>query len=1094
MDPFSIIVSTASIVDICVRLVTFLQDFHEAAAKVEAGISALQQELEAIIAVNISIRTLFKEELEKAKSKQEQQKGSPRVPPDDSYPVQNLWRDIGRNLKGCEAVVERLEKLVEEIVGKERAAKESSKIVQKLEGFRKLKRKDSRESDIRQLREQLTTFQRALQMLMTAITTSYTRGIQTTADQTNRSIDELTGNVRALDLSLQNQIDTLKPLIQSPDVYNLRSSVQSASAIASLASPNKHFDIPQTVSSIFTGREASLQELKNTLTTPRSPGQRQTQKRLIIYGLGGSGKTQFCCKFAQENRMNFWAIFWIDGSSEVQATQTFSKIAKIGGVEPNKAAAKNWLSNLEHSWLLIIDNADDPRTPIEEYFPEGERGHILVTTRNPALQVHGTVGARSFHFEQLKDDEATNLLLKAANKPSPWDVRTLELASAITKSLGFLPLALVHAGRAIMNGFCTLGNYITSYDMNWQRVRRSRSSSSVHEDEGNMYLNIYSSYEVIYLGLEGKDTQAAKDAIELLKTFSFLHRENIRVDFLTRAALNPAAEREEEEKQKQNVINTNQTSKTRTQAFEETKFALLMFLLKDRSPAVLPKVLRDTEELGFFDDHRLRMALKELTQMSLITYNYTTDSFSMHPLVHTWVRDRPKMSTPEQAIWCQAAATTLAQSILLPPLGSSEADEDLRRDLLPHVEHVQRCQKAVSQLIKENQKQRKRPWPVLGPRFGRPEALRLAKFSLVYAQCGRWDVAEQLQLQVKDFVCAMLGPEHPRAIDIMLALSGTYWQLGRGNEAADMQAKVLQICKSSLGEEHPKTFRVMDTLGVSRWLQGRFKDALKLHQRAIEGLTSVLGPEHEDTLKAIANLGRVEDKFYRFNEAKALHKVAVDGMKKTLGPTHLETLIAMDNLAMTYLSIGGDYLIPAQNLLEEVLDLRKKKLGKEHPYTLWAMCNLARVETALGDLEQAEDRIRAGLAVAERNLGPDHIGTLYGKVHLAQVLVTREHYEEAEAIFLHVIERHKYMSSATNSLHPDRISAMLYLFQCYQLQNKVEDALRLAEEISEGLRVIGAQDHPLAKQLSDAQMELRGLSVRRRGPVVAPVDAEDIPS
>ena len=171
MDPFSIIVSTASIVDICVRVTRYLKDFHEAAAKVEAEISALQHELEAIIAVNKSIRTLFNEELEKVKSKQAQQKRSPRVPPDDLYPVQNLWRDIGRNLKDCEAVVKGLEELVEEIVGKERAAKESLKIVQKLDGFRRLRRKESRESDFRQLREQLTTFQRALQMLMTAITT-----------------------------------------------------------------------------------------------------------------------------------------------------------------------------------------------------------------------------------------------------------------------------------------------------------------------------------------------------------------------------------------------------------------------------------------------------------------------------------------------------------------------------------------------------------------------------------------------------------------------------------------------------------------------------------------------------------------------------------------------------------------------------------------------------------------------------------------------------------------------------------------------------------------------------------------------------------
>lgn len=171
MDPFSIVVGTTSLIDVCLRVVKYLKDFHEAAAKVEAEISALQHEFEALIAVNESIHNLFEEELEKASWKQEGLKGSLGVPAEDSGPVQNLWRDIGRNLKDCEAVVEKLEEFVKEIVGKEHVTKESPKIVQKLEGYRKSRRKESKSSDFQHLRDQLNTFQRALQMLLTAITT-----------------------------------------------------------------------------------------------------------------------------------------------------------------------------------------------------------------------------------------------------------------------------------------------------------------------------------------------------------------------------------------------------------------------------------------------------------------------------------------------------------------------------------------------------------------------------------------------------------------------------------------------------------------------------------------------------------------------------------------------------------------------------------------------------------------------------------------------------------------------------------------------------------------------------------------------------------
>lgn len=59
------------------------------------------------------------------------------------------------------------------------------------------------------------------------------------------------------------------------------------------ASSNKHFDIPQAVSSIFTGREHQLEELRAAFLSPLPEGEGRMQKRFVISGLGGSGKTQW---------------------------------------------------------------------------------------------------------------------------------------------------------------------------------------------------------------------------------------------------------------------------------------------------------------------------------------------------------------------------------------------------------------------------------------------------------------------------------------------------------------------------------------------------------------------------------------------------------------------------------------------------------------------------------------------------------------------------------------------------------------------------------------------------------------------------------
>jgi hypothetical protein len=249
-----------------------------------------------------------------------------------------------------------------------------------------------------------------------------------------------------------------------------------------------------------------------------------------------------CTEFFNHST-SFWGIFWIDGSSYENARYTFSKIAKMGGAEPNENAAKNWLSCLQHQWLLLIDNADDPDIDVTRYFPGGERGVILMTTRNPSNKVHGTIGSRFYHFEKLETDEASDLLLKAANLPSPWELQTRTSAAKIAEALGFLPLALIHAGKAIMDGLCSLANYLEFYGRSWKRIRKSRSISGSRGDK-DANMNVYSTWEIVYLGLEAKQTEISEDGVQLLKTFSFFYWENIGVDILIAAAKNSKREQE----------------------------------------------------------------------------------------------------------------------------------------------------------------------------------------------------------------------------------------------------------------------------------------------------------------------------------------------------------------------------------------------------------------------------------------------------------------------------------------------------------------------------------------------------------------------
>lgn len=771
---------------------------------------------------------------------------------------------------------------------------------------------------------------------------------------------------------------------------------------------------------------------------------------------------------------SFWGIFWIDGKSEETIRHTFSNIAKIGGVEPNDLAAKNWLANLTYPWLLLIDNADDCNMDLQKHFPAGERGFVLITTRNSYHRTLGTVGDKFYDFEKkrLDTDESNELLLKAADEPRRiTSVR--DAAARIAERLGYLPLALVQAGKAILRGMCNcnLLNYLDIYDQSWQRIRRARSlsglRSNLNNDEVVSMKNVYSSYEIIFRGLENTPAISTQDAIDLLKLFSFLSSENLRIEVLITAVRHPQRQRQYDEDQAAKKATDKGFALT---SWTSTLRECLIWLQRqmDKSTPVLPAVLREDT----FDEARLSDAMDQLESLSLVNHQREDNSYSMHPLIHTWVRERPEMSNAEQAIWCQAASSTLAQSILLPPLDIIESAEALRRQLLPHVSHVQKCRESIQRKLIENQKSRKRFWRPLAPIFTRQLALEFGKFSLVYFNNGFYVQAEELQLKVQDYVCSRLGMGNQLAWSVTLALSATYFELTKTNKAAELQAQVVDSCKQTLGADHPQTLKFIDILGASRCFQGRFEESRELHEKAIKGMAKVLGPDHEDTLLATDNLGRVMWRYFQYETCHDLHAKAVEGLSKAklFGPTHAKTLEAKECLALSCIDLPGADLQLAHDMMLEVKRERKRRLGTEQPWTLLARCNLARIKSAMGDTAKAEKLMRKTLPVAERNLGESHFGTLMGKTHLAQVLVRQKRYDEAEDMFLDIIQRHRYGSAARDDgEHPDRIFAMRYLLMCYTEHGKLRDALDMCDQIQEAISTIGGQGlgllHPIAKWL-----------------------------
>jgi hypothetical protein len=160
--------------------------------------------------------------------------------------------------------------------------------------------------------------------------------------------------------------------------------------------------------------------------------------------------------------------------------------------------------------------------------------------------------------------------------------------------------------------------------------------------------------------------------------------------------------------------------------------------------------------------------MQQLTQCSLATYNSKTESWSMHPLVHRWAQTMPGTRVGEQHLWCEAAATLVCNCVLI-----GETDEVLWRQLLPHVDAVRQDQKTIEQRFRDKRMARMSPLPVFETSFSPQRALMMAKFSLVYAQNGRWEDAETLQSVVQSFTERVMGFERLNTRRITMALADT---------------------------------------------------------------------------------------------------------------------------------------------------------------------------------------------------------------------------------------------------------------------------------------------------------------------------------
>ena len=497
-------------------------------------------------------------------------------------------------------------------------------------------------------------------------------------------------------------------------------------------------------------------------------------------------------------------------------------------MDENVDSVKRQLANTSHGWLLVFDNADDPDLSLASYLPAGDRGDLIITSRNPGCQQYNTLGSQE--VGRLSSDDSVSLLTKTIYAVTSPSQPVSKEGKTIVEALGCLALAIVQAGAYIRETSCTLQDYLEIYER-----RRQDLLQYLPKHLGTDYrYSVYTTWQVSIDRIECQQDAVSHHALRLLRLVGFYHHDQISVQMFYNA-----------------------------------------WYLAGTSQALDYLPWHDAISDSFNYRQAVQASISLLASFSLLTRNADA-SLNIHPLVHKWCRDR--ISLEEQELSYGQALSLLTSSV---EWEFETADYTFRRTLVSHVHEVLRLREPPFQLSDETKMQ---AWPTLALILGEngwirdalqlsEEVVKLQKNKLGsdhpdtlasmnnlasrYSEAGRRPEALQLSEEVVKLQKNKLGSDHPDTLASMNNLASRYSEAGRRPEALQLSEEVVKLQKNKLGSDHPDTLRSMNNLAIDYSEAGRRPEALQLSEEVVKLRKNKLGNDHPDTLTSIALLAYI---------------------------------------------------------------------------------------------------------------------------------------------------------------------------------------------------------------------------------------------
>ena len=590
-----------------------------------------------------------------------------------------------------------------------------------------------------------------------------------------------------------------------------------------------------------------------------------TQRRAVLVGMRGCGKTQLASALAQQCEGAHWSLVaWVNASSTESITSDLVELARELKIDTNDQPSQeqiigrclNYLRSSEASdRLIIFDNVEDINH-LTGLIPSGDGVRVVATTTNKVGWEDQ--GWNSIKVGVFDRNTSIDYLLTVTNS----DDR--DAADALAERLGDLPLAVAQAAATARHKDLSLARYL-------KRLKSRGEELVIRPIPGDEYTDDVATVlrMAVEAAVDSMKNGTKQMARRQLGALALLAESGVPTRWL-----DPTVEQ----------LDDDESPDTQRDTDEDTHDALTELIHR----SIVQQTARDRSKTTI---HRLQAQVlrnswkdKEREQAYESATNF---------LAAVDIETLPKNATDS----LRTETRDLIEQLRF--IGEHEYSRvmlntgQIRSILKLALVHARECGLVILAITLQNTVDAVEE--ILGTHHS--DVLELQnELAGAYRAAGSYAEAIAIYRKVVAERTLVLGKDHPKTLTSRNNLAAALKASGNLTEATKIYQQVLDDRTRLLGKDHPKTLTSRNNLAAALKAAGQLTEAIALHEQTLAGRKRVLGRDHPKTLMSQDKLAEVYQSVGDLTKAISLREELFTSYLRAFGSDHPLTVTAGEKL------------------------------------------------------------------------------------------------------------------------------------------------------------------------------------------------------